>query len=221
MTTDLPPKPAPRWPSWAREEYEERAAIYEYDAGLPRREAEGRAKAELLGLMKRRAAVAVIAGFASMTIAGCSTDDTVVRIGVGYDHREGTVEGSQQFWPAASARIDESPVYRGWVEFEFPWGPASTKRIEIENWSEIALASRSDNVPTIVHSSPAPAPVVTEREKPTPKQQEATIELFGMKLPSSVATLGLVIVLALVVVPLAVVMVRNLPSKRGGGGGAE
>lgn len=36
---------AARLPSWAREHYEERAAIQEYEGGLPRAEAEKQARA--------------------------------------------------------------------------------------------------------------------------------------------------------------------------------
>ena len=44
MTTPAPTPAPSTWPADAREHYEERAAILEYDGGYPRREAERRAR---------------------------------------------------------------------------------------------------------------------------------------------------------------------------------
>ncbi len=44
------------WPAWAREAFDERAAIHEYDANLTRADAERKAEAAVLLEMAQRAA---------------------------------------------------------------------------------------------------------------------------------------------------------------------
>ncbi len=48
--------PRTTWPTWATEAFEERAAIHEYDAHLPREDAERKAESAVLVDMAQRAA---------------------------------------------------------------------------------------------------------------------------------------------------------------------
>lgn len=172
----------------------------------------------------------VLAALVAALVSSCSLapDDSKIRIGVSYDHREGSVEGSQQFFPSATARIEEEPIIGGWVELEMPFGPVSVSRIEVVNWSEFrpAPSTLDVNVENWRDLKPESTPTPTHPKEPTAviAPNAKVIKLFGTEIPADVITLTIILVFGIPAMAIgsfvALKLYRRRPEKEPSGAGS-
>lgn len=129
-------------------------------------------------------------------LAGCA--GTKLHVGVKYDVMDQQIGATSQFFPSATASIDQEDVYGGWVAFEFPIGGEPEQRVRIEN--PLELQGRG--------------PIVVDRgaNAPAKGDVEAVSEAIG---EWSIPTLALVGLFALVVVIVAGGVLKARAKKNG------